>query len=49
MLCAPCRRMFAEVMMDMHLIKDANMGMYALMGAAGFLGGLMRMSAAMVR
>ena len=42
-------RLFAKVLVAMHAIPndDANMGLYALLGAAAFLGGLMRMSAAM--
>ncbi|KAL6760232.1 voltage gated chloride channel-domain-containing protein [Haematococcus lacustris] len=39
-------RMFAEVLVLMGVANETHVGMYALLGAAGFLGGLMRMSAA---
>lgn len=41
-------RIFANILASMHIINNADVGMYALLGAAGFLGGLMRMSAAQV-
>ncbi|KAG2483148.1 hypothetical protein HYH03_017993 [Edaphochlamys debaryana] len=39
-------RMWAETLVAMHVATDAEVGFYALLGAAAFLGGLMRMSAA---
>lgn len=48
-LCtSPCRRMFAEILVHIGVANNTHVGMYALLGAAGFLGGLMRMSAAQV-
>jgi hypothetical protein len=41
--------MFAELLVWMGVANNTHVGMYALLGAAGFLGGLMRMSAAQVR
>jgi hypothetical protein len=40
--------MFAEILVHMGVANNTHVGMYALLGAAGFLGGLMRMSAAQV-
>lgn len=48
-LVARHRRLFAKVLVAMGAASDTDVGMYALLGAAGFLGGLMRMSAAQVR
>ncbi|PNH00895.1 Chloride channel protein CLC-d [Tetrabaena socialis] len=39
-------RMWAEVLVAMHVANEQAVGFYALLGAASFLGGLMRMSAA---
>ncbi|KAG2451001.1 hypothetical protein HYH02_004271 [Chlamydomonas schloesseri] len=39
-------RMWAEVLVAMHVADERAVGFYALLGAAAFLGGLMRMSAA---
>lgn len=38
--------MFAEVLVAMGVASNNDVGLYALLGAAAFLGGLMRMSAA---
>ncbi|GIL88475.1 hypothetical protein Vretimale_15336 [Volvox reticuliferus] len=39
-------RMWAEALVAMHVANENTVGFYALLGAASFLGGLMRMSAA---
>lgn len=40
-------RIFAEILALCKFVPDAHVGMYALLGSASFMGGLMRMSASM--
>lgn len=45
--CLLRRRLYAEILVHIGVANESDVGMYALLGAAAFLGGLMRMSASM--